>query len=548
MKRIIAFTLLCLILLIPVHAQPRKVADFKVSPFFEGRLTAADLKNKLRSAKAPAVVCTSYAELVALITEQGKLRNESFTAQLSFNFQFDDLQTLIPQAVYDATTSDDYLLFSVKGRYFEGEGVDNNATVSFQLAYFTTLAQEQYVTMRIAAILSTIITDDMTDLQKEKAVHDWIIQNVQYEEKTGEDYQYYSAYDGLYRKMTVCNGYALLMYRMINALGMKVRIVAGYGAGVLHAWNLVYLCGNWYHTDATWDDPDTDTSLVNYDFFNLSDAEITSLDHTIGANPEFYPDVPDAPVTFDGTACSAYTRPGTPPLAPVLSTPASGSTDISLLPSLAAQAFSDVDGNGTHWKSLWQISLDAAFTQCIYYDTSLENLTAFDIPAQDSLPDNKTLYWRVRYFDTDLNPSAWSSVFSFTTVEQSTVPLAPVPLNPADGVTISVKPRLITEAFADQDRWDTHASTQWQLSTASDFSELYLDHVSETDLLTLAFTNRNLLPELTTFYWRVRHMDNDGVYSPWSETRSFTTKKVPDGSDGTTDDSGCFIGSSMGQY
>ncbi len=547
MKRIVACTLLCLILFIPVHAQPKKMTFFKVSPFFEGRLTASDLKNRPRPTKAPAVTCTSYAELVALIAEKGKLRTETFTAHLSFNFQFDDLQTLLPQAVYDATTSDDYLLFSVKGRDVECVGVDNNATATFQFAYFTTLAQEQYVTMRIAGILSDIITDDMTDLQKVKAVHDWIVLNVQYEEKTEKDYQYFSAYDGLYRKMTVCNGYALLMYRMINALGMKVRIVAGYGAGELHAWNLVYLCGNWYHTDTTWDDPDTDTNLVNYDFFNLSDAEITSLDHTIGAYPDRYPDVPDAPVSFSGTACSTYTRPGTPPLAPVLSTPASGSTDISLLPSLAAQAFSDVDGNGTHWKSLWQISLDAAFTQCIYYDTSLESLTAFDIPTQDSLPDNKTLYWRVRYFDNDLNPSAWSNVFSFTTIEQSTAPAAPVLLKPAEAVTISVKPRLITEAFADQDRWDTHTSTQWQLSTASDFSELYLDHVSETDLLTLAFTNRNLLPELTTFYWRVRHLDSDGIYSPWSETRSFTTAKVPDGSDGSTDDSGCFIGSSMWQ-
>ncbi len=540
MKRVFLYSLLSLLLFIPVHAQSKKASVFKVNPFFKDKITATDLRSKLHRTKAAAYECASYAELVNLITENGKLRNGTLSVHLSYDFPIANLGNIIKQAVYDATTSDDYLLFSTLAYYAEWEGDNNDATVDLQLTFHTTLADEQYVTMKIAGILGGIITDSMTDLQKEKAVYDWIIQHVQYD----YSYTYYSAYDALYRGKTVCNGYALLMYRMINALGINVRIAPGYGGGELHAWNMVFLCGKWYHADATWDDPNTNTNAVNYDYFNLSDAEIEAKDHIIGADPEIFADVPVASSSFSNTACTSYNRPGTAPATPELVSPASGSTDVSLTPDLAAEAFSDVDGLNTHFKTLWQISLDAAFTQCIYYDTSEEYLTTFDIPAEASLPDNRTLYWRVRYFDSDLNPSGWSNVFSFTTLEQPTTPQTPVILSPADGISISVKPRLNTEAFVDGDRWDTHTGTHWQLSTTSDFSDLYLDEESDTDLLTLAFSNRNLLPELTTFYWRARYLDSDGAYSPWSETRSFTTKAMPEGGSGTSEDSGCFIASS----
>jgi len=543
MKRVFFVTLLSLFLLKPADAQNQKTSHFQINPLIKYRITESELKSRTSKSKAAAYECTSYNELVSLITEKSKLRTTSYSIHLSYNFLFSNVQSIISQAIYDATISDDYLLFSYAACGYEWLGTNNDVTIDFEFRFLTTLSNEQYVSFRIADILGKIITDDMTDLEKEKAVYDWIIRNVQYD----FGYEYYSAYDALYRGTTVCNGYSLLMYKMINALGMTVRIAPGQGGDGLHAWNMVYLCGNWYHADATWDDPNTANDLVNYTYFNLSDAEITAKNHTIGALPNRYKDVPEAPVSFNGIACSQYTHPGSKPDTPALLLPLSSSTAQSLTPILIAGAFADPDPMNSHMKTLWQISLDAAFSNCIYYDTSAEYLTTLAIPSEASLPDNTTLYWRVRYFDSDLNSSDWSPAFSFSTQYQNSPPQPPVLVFPVNALTgVSRRTDLITDPFIDADRWDTHTQTQWQLSPTGTFSTLFLDETSDSSLIRLSFADGDTLPEFTTFYWRVRYFDSSGAISAWSETRSFTTAKASPTTVPTTNDgggSGCFISS-----
>jgi hypothetical protein len=46
-----------------------------------------------------------------------------------------------------------------------------------------------------------------------------------------------------------------------------------------HAWNMVNLCGTWFHVDATWDDPVPDEpGRVLYNYYNLSDTQMEA-DH-----------------------------------------------------------------------------------------------------------------------------------------------------------------------------------------------------------------------------------------------------------------------------
>lgn len=65
-------------------------------------------------------------------------------------------------------------------------------------------------------------------------------------------------------------------------------IVTGTSRGENHAWNLVNIEGEYYHLDATWDDPISENgeSVIRYNFFNLKDDEI-SLTHKW--NRENYP-------------------------------------------------------------------------------------------------------------------------------------------------------------------------------------------------------------------------------------------------------------------
>lgn len=89
-------------------------------------------------------------------------------------------------------------------------------------------------------------------LKNKKKIHAWIEQNVAYDATLIK----HSDYDALVPPYkTVCQGYALLSYKMLNQAGIQTKIVEGTAGGQAHAWNLVNLDGTWHHFDATWDDP-----------------------------------------------------------------------------------------------------------------------------------------------------------------------------------------------------------------------------------------------------------------------------------------------------
>ncbi|NMM64298.1 hypothetical protein HBE96_16865 [Clostridium sp. P21] len=158
--------------------------------------------------------------------------------------------------------------------YIEGA---NQFTADYTLDYIETTSQSAQVKSKVDEILSQIITPDMTDVQKEKAINDYICKNVAYDTTL----TIHSAYSALFGNgKTVCSGYALLAYRMLTEAGLEARIITGEGDGQAHAWNLVKINGNWYHLDVTWNDPIPDKpGRVMYTYFNLSDEEMKAENH-----------------------------------------------------------------------------------------------------------------------------------------------------------------------------------------------------------------------------------------------------------------------------
>ena len=145
--------------------------------------------------------------------------------------------------------------------------------VTITAGYRTTLDQENYVTSKINEILNQIIEDGMNDEAKVKAVHNYIVRNVEYDTSLS----LFTAYDALYEGKAVCQGYSLLGYRMLNDIGIPTRIISS--AQMNHSWNLVQVDGQWYHMDMTWDDPIPDVKgRVLEDHLLLTDAQIIELD------------------------------------------------------------------------------------------------------------------------------------------------------------------------------------------------------------------------------------------------------------------------------
>lgn len=123
----------------------------------------------------------------------------------------------------------------------------------------------EYVKSRLSEVVSEVTTDDMNDMQKVKALHDWVCANTQYD------------YDGacgsgsrndasvFLNGLSVCEGYAKACSLLFNEAGLESYYVHSSG----HAWDIVKIGGHYFHLDSTWDD-----SRGSYDWFLRSDSEL----------------------------------------------------------------------------------------------------------------------------------------------------------------------------------------------------------------------------------------------------------------------------------
>lgn len=137
---------------------------------------------------------------------------------------------------------------------------------------------------RSESILQEIITQDMSDLQKETAIHDYLVTHTQYSVEGNQD-TLATAESVLLGGKGQCQGYSEAMSLLLSLTGIKSRIVSGTASGsdqtaVAHAWNQVLINDVWYHVDVTWDDPIPDTGdYAAHVYLNRSD-KFMKLDHT----------------------------------------------------------------------------------------------------------------------------------------------------------------------------------------------------------------------------------------------------------------------------
>ena len=105
----------------------------------------------------------------------------------------------------------------------------------------------------------------VSDYEKEKLVHDALIDKVSYNLRAEMNQ---SAYSALVNGQTVCAGYARAFQYLLQQLKIPCYYCTGY-AGENHAWNIVELSDGYYNVDATWDD----TGEGSYEYFNKTDAD-----------------------------------------------------------------------------------------------------------------------------------------------------------------------------------------------------------------------------------------------------------------------------------
>ena len=166
------------------------------------------------------------------------------------------------------------------------------------LTYYTTLAQENELDKAVSNLLKQLNLNGKTDYQKVCAVYDYICDNITYDyyhleqhEQGNTYYLIFTAYAALMHKTAVCQGYALLFYRLMMELGIDARLIAGDtdGDGYSdHAWNIVKLGNVYYNLDSTWD-----AGMYYYNYFLRNTANFTG--HTRDAmydTTEFHMEYP----------------------------------------------------------------------------------------------------------------------------------------------------------------------------------------------------------------------------------------------------------------
>lgn len=147
---------------------------------------------------------------------------------------------------------------------------------------------------RITALLEELITPAMSEYEKVKTIHDYLVIHVDYDYDdlaagTLPD-SVFTAEGALFLHSAVCEGYAKAFSLLCSQSDIENMLIYGTaddGTGAeTHAWNQVRIDGEWYNVDVTWDDPlmngeqVTDGSNLIYDYFLVPDRTLLG-NHTV---------------------------------------------------------------------------------------------------------------------------------------------------------------------------------------------------------------------------------------------------------------------------
>lgn len=214
------------------------------------------------------------------------LRNAFVNRETHIEFGFycdqpiDKAGEVIKEALFTHTKNPiegDYLRFQYREysvtRYLVTSGSRYCYLIFMDVVYMTDTAQEAAVSAAVSSLLGSLGVNSMDSYSKIKTIYNWICQNVSYDYAHVGNTEYlkqFSAYGALVEGTAVCQGYAVLLYRLLLESGVDVRVIPGTGNSTLHAWNIAELNGVYYNLDSTWD-----AGKDSYGYFLCSDADFS---------------------------------------------------------------------------------------------------------------------------------------------------------------------------------------------------------------------------------------------------------------------------------
>ncbi|WP_182914297.1 transglutaminase domain-containing protein [Paenibacillus sp. 1011MAR3C5] len=233
---------------------------------------AVEAPNKLAAAEEEETP-DRFEKLELELAKGFKERDERFSA--SYTGDKSELSEQMTEIIRAALTHDDYSAYILESYLYTIRSWGNKSTITVEAKYRETPEETAQVEQAADAAISAILKPDMNNHEKVKAIHDWVVTNVEYDQSLS----YYTAYDAISLGKAVCQGYSLLGYLMLEKAGIPVLIAEGKVNTGEHAWNMVQLDGQWYHLDLTWDDPvGAEDDRIRYTYYLKTDEELRA-DH-----------------------------------------------------------------------------------------------------------------------------------------------------------------------------------------------------------------------------------------------------------------------------
>lgn len=141
----------------------------------------------------------------------------------------------------------------------------------------------------IDRIINNIINEcnivDGESFNNEVKLHDYLGESIsyyKYDKISDIPNKCHNIYGALIEKSAVCDGIAKALQILLDRVNINSLVISGNLKSEPHAWNLIEIDGEWYHTDLTSNKSieSVDENVVVHSYFNITNDEI-KVTHTI---------------------------------------------------------------------------------------------------------------------------------------------------------------------------------------------------------------------------------------------------------------------------
>ena len=210
------------------------------------------------------IYCDTIEEVGEVLREGMKDRKK--TIEVGYTTTKELKQSIMDEFIEEAfkhtgePTEGDYLRghyksykASAKGTVWQGV---YNWVFTYTVNYTTTAAQEKATDKAVSEMLSELKLEGKDSYHKIRVIYDYMCKNIDYDWEHVKDSSYtikHTAYAAAVKGTSVCQGYSLLLYRLLMENDIDIRVIEGTGHGEDHSWDIVGIDDLYYYVDTAWD-------------------------------------------------------------------------------------------------------------------------------------------------------------------------------------------------------------------------------------------------------------------------------------------------------